>query len=157
MKSLSTPQRRIVLSLALLATLFSGILSGLFFATQGSRLPARSNRSSAATLVGTWKGDIGNVLNFRSDGTARWRSSSGGETGYLEWTLESNELIIYQFSSRNSISAWYVRAQRATVGTTPTDRYHVMEISPTRLKLRSTRGNVVSFVSAEDAELEAAP
>lgn len=88
----------------------------------------------------------------------RARPSSGEAIDYFEWTLnESNELVIYQYSSRNIVGAWYSRALRATVGLSPTDRYKVIESSPTGFKLRSAEGDVITFTATKDADLETAP
>ena len=148
----STSQRKLILLLLLTVVAVSGI--GLY-AVRTSRL----RQNAAAPLVGTWRGEgIGNVLNLRPDGTARSRSSLPGQKlGYFEWTLDGNQLVIYQFGSRNSVGAWMARARRATVGLTPTDRYTVLESSPTQFTLRSAAGDVVTFTAAEDRGLETAP
>jgi hypothetical protein len=121
----------------------------------------RLHRSSAAPLVGTWKGEgIGNVLNIRPDGTARWRSSLPGQgIGYYEWTLDANKLVIYPYpySSRNSVEAWFSRAQRITVGETPTECYDVLKTSPKRFQLRTDIGAVLTFTTTQESELEAVP
>ena len=69
-KPLTVPQRTMVL-LLILAIAVSGFVLGSFVMAPGGSPQKRSKRSSAAPLVGTWKGEIGNVLNFRRDGTAR--------------------------------------------------------------------------------------
>lgn len=106
-------------------------------------------------LVGTWKGDIGNLLNLRQDGTARWRSSSGDkEIGYFEWTLQSNEVAFYQYSSKRSLPAWL---GRDVIDYSPTDRLTVEWVTATQFQLRSTTGQTTLFTRTQDPELESAP
>ena len=124
-----------------------------FYTSQRS---SQVRRSRGTPLVGTWKGESGNVLNFRQDGTARFRTD--GTIGYMEWTLEeSEELVYYQFASRNSAGAWFARAARATVGLTPTGRYQVIEITPNLIRLRDASGEVVTLIRTQDGALEKAP
>ena len=144
----SIPQRRVVVLLVLLPVVISGL--GLY-AIRFSRL----RQTAAVPLVGTWRGEgIGNILNIRSDGTARSQSSypSNG-IGYFEWTYDGKEFAFYQYGSRNSVGAWYSRAMRATVGLPPTDRYEVIETSPTRFRLRAADGDVITFIATEDRDL----
>ena len=116
-----------------------------------------ANRDSVAALVGTWKCETGSVLNFRPDGTARWRSSYDGTIGYLEWTLDSDQLAVYQYSSRygDNAVAWFAR--RVMMDDRPTDRYRVVEISPTQFRLRDGSGKTTLFAADRDRELELAP
>ncbi|GEM_PF-1693267 len=156
----SRAHRRLILLLILSLIVIAGI--GLY-----SIRASRVRQNSASPLIGTWRGDLGNVLNFRPDGTARVRSSYGPEITYLEWsTAPPNELQIWQYSSRNSIGAWIVSAQRATVGAPPTDRCEIVEISPTQMRLRfsyrdpKTRApatTIISFTRVQDKQLETAP
>ncbi len=148
--------RTLVLLLVLVLIAICGI--GLYTILARTSPSRRLERSSTAPLVGTWKGDeVGNVLNLRPDGTARVRASSGETIGYFEWTLnKSNELVIYQYPSKNR--AWMTRALSPIIGLPPTSRDKVIEISPTRFKLRSSHnGNVFTFTRTEDGELETAP
>ena len=127
---------------------------------------SRSQRYASSPLIGTWKGQVGNVLDFRPDGTARSRLSTGPKIHYFEWELNSsNELLLYFFSTRNSVKAWIVRASRAVGRAPPMDRMKIIEISPTQMKLQSTYPDpksgktvttVTSFVRTEDEQLEAA-
>ena len=93
-------------------------------------------------LVGTWKGELGNVLNLRPDGTARWRSSSGAEVGYFEWTLDSNEFAFHQYAAKRSAHAWF---GRVWLNYAPTDRLNVVDISATQFRLRDTDGTTYLF------------
>ena len=143
----SISQRTVVVLVVLAFIVVGGI--GLY-AIRTIRL----QRRSTSPLVGTWRGETGNVLDFRPDGTARWRFGSGKVmTGFMEWTLDANELVCHQYSSRNSVRVWFARAQRATIGLTPTARYQVIEISPTQFKLLSVDGEVVTFTATRDREL----
>ena len=93
-------------------------------------------------LVGTWKGELGNVLNLRPDGPARWRSSSGAEVGYFEWTLDSNEFAFHQYAAKRSAHAWF---GRVWLNYAPTDRLNVVDISATQFRLRDTDGTTYLF------------
>ncbi len=153
-------QRRLVLILILLLISVVGI--GLY-ASRAARL----RQNSASPLIGTWRGERGNVLNFRPDGTARSRFSTGPEIGYMEWSInESGGLLIYQFSSRNGVGAWISPALRATGRLSPTDRWEIVEISPTQMKLqmsyrdpktRKPITTVYTFTRVQDQQLETAP
>jgi hypothetical protein len=102
-------------------------------------------------LVGTWKGEFGNLLNLRQDGTAR--SRRGTEIGYFEWTLDSNEFTTYQYASKRSASAWF---GRVWLNYAPTDS-SVAEISATHFWLRDSAGKTYQFTRTQDTELESAP
>lgn len=155
----SRAHRRLILLLILLLIAIAGI--GLY-----SIRASRVRQNSASPLIGTWRGDLGNVLNFRPDGTARVRSSDDTRITYLEWSIAPpNELQIWQYSSRNSIGAWIVSAQRVTGGAPPTDRCEIVEISSTQMRLRfryndPKTGNpttkIITFVRVQDKQLEAA-
>jgi hypothetical protein len=128
--------------------------TGLPVTTQGNR---GANRDSVAPIVGTWKCETGAVLNIRPDGTARWRSPYDGTIGYLEWTLDSDEFAVYQYSSKYSDNAVAWFARRVMMDDRPTDRYSVVEIAPTRFRLRDGSGKTISFAADQDTELELAP
>ena len=123
--------------------------------------------NAASPLIGTWKGEFGNVLNFRPDGTIRSRLSTGPEIFYMEWSInESGELVFYQFSSRNSIGAWIAPALRAAGRFPPTDRCEILEVSPMQMRLRMSHMDpktrkpttkVYVFTRVQDEELETAP
>lgn len=98
-------QKKLIL-LGLLLVL--GLSIGLFFAIRVSWL--RRNPELTQPFVGTWKWNYGaddvGLIDLRADGTARWRFKSGrdigkvGPIGYMEWTVEGDELILCQYSSR---------------------------------------------------------
>ena len=103
-------QTRLLLVLALMigAVALSGILFLISVATQ--RSPLQGTPNPGAPIVGTWRGEGDNLVNFRLDGTVRSRQSGGQKLGYSEWNLdESNELRIYHIVSTKS-SAWKSRS-----------------------------------------------
>lgn len=128
--------------------------TGLPVTTQGNR---GANRDSIAPIVGTWKCETGAVFNFRADGTARYRSSYDEEVRYLEWTLDSDEFAVYQYSSKYSDSAVAWFARRVMMDERPTDRYSVAEMAPTQFRLRDGSGKTISFAADQNTELELAP
>jgi hypothetical protein len=150
----------LVLALALFTLGVSGIVFVIVVATQRSSL--QGSPSPDAPIVGIWMGEKGNVLQLRSDGTARSRTSSGSKIGYLEWNLdESNELRLYHMVPSKS-AAWKSRLQNWVAGNNrPDDRYDVIEMSPAGFTLRATmgpaKGDVFTFSRATDAELKVAP
>ena len=105
-------------------------------------------------FVGTWTGESGNVLNFRPDGTARWRSTPGEKLGYLEWTLDPKQLAIYQYAKRRSYTAWF---GRVLLNLAPTNRMSVVDISDKQFRVRDTSGKTLLFIRTADSELESAP
>jgi len=145
----SVSQRRVVLALVLVLI---AVIGTAFYAVRYRNAVAR------APLVGTWKGEPGNILNLRPDGTARVRHSfPTQEFAYFEWTFNAGEFVFYQYRPKNSLRVWYFRILRATVGMRATERYEVIEASPTRLKLRTDTGQVLTFTATADPELESAP
>jgi len=104
--------------------------------------------------VGTWKGEFGNVLNFRPDGTARSRWESREKIAYFEWTFNSGDLATYQYASKRSLPAWF---GRAVLNYRPTDRKKVAGITATQFQLRDTTGKTLWFTRTQDTALESAP
>ncbi|HID75372.1 MAG TPA: hypothetical protein EYP56_05175 [Planctomycetaceae bacterium] len=131
--------------------------TGLPVTTDGNRGRSEIRSHLLAPIVGTWKSETGTVINFRPDGTARWRPQDDERIGYLEWTLDSDEFVIYQYSSKYSdnAAAWFAR--RVMMDDTETERCSVVEITPTRFRLRDGSGKTISFAPHRDAELESAP
>ena len=148
-------RKRVALLLVMLVTL-AGMLGGLMFMAYMKTPQAKSQRNPAAPIVGTWIGDMGNVINIRSDGTARVRHSPKykEEIGYFEWTLDSGKFAIYQYKKKYNLG-WFVR--RAMMDDRPTDRFDVIEMKPTAFKLSTDTGEVVTFSSTHDIDLETAP
>ena len=145
---------RVVLLILMLVT--SAGMVWMFLVMAYMKTPqARSQRNPAAPLVGTWIGEKGNVIDIRSDGTGRARSSANeSEFQYFEWTFDSGEFAIYQYMNKYSFG-WFAR--RAMMDDTPTDRFDVIEIKPTEFKIRTDTGEVLAYSSAHDIELENAP
>ena len=141
--------------LIVVAILVSTISIGTFAIKQIAISKKRMQQNSASPLVGTWKGEMGNVLNIRRDGTARARSNiSDEEIGYLEWKLESGQLAIWQYSKGKYSFGWL--SQQVTMVDHPTYRFTVVDYSPTHLKLRSDEGNEFTLTGTEDKDLECA-
>ena len=143
--------------LIVVAILGSTISIGTFVIKQITISKTRMQQNSASPIVGTWKGEMGNVLNIRLDGTARSRSSSSTpnqKIGYLEWKLESGQLAIYQYSKGRCSFGWIV--ERVTMADNPIGRFPVVDFSPTHFKLRSEDGSEFTMTATEDKDLESA-
>jgi hypothetical protein len=106
-------------------------------------------------LVGTWQTDTAMLVNLRADGTGRAIALSGEfkpKVIYFEWTLNTNELAIYQFGSKQSPFAWF---GRAAMNYAPTDKFDLIEPSQSKFKLREIKaGRIVSLTRTQDAQLE---
>lgn len=147
--------RRLVALYSVLAVAVFGILSMYLFLVYAKTPQARSRQNQGLPILGTWIGEKGNVLDIRSDGTARWRSAiNEPHVGYFEWTIDSNEFKVFQYSGKHNLG-WFIK--RALLNDTPTDRYQIVTVTPTELKIRTDKGDVTTFVSTKDDELEAAP
>ncbi len=109
---------------------------------------------SLRPLVGTWEGEKGTVFNFRRDGSARYRLSSGSELKYLEWTVNNNRFVIWQYGSQHSASAWFGRDM---IEYTPTERYLVDEILEDHFQLRDSAGKPHILRRTHDTDLEMVP
>jgi hypothetical protein len=115
---------------------------------------ARPPDDGLRPLVGTWKGEKGNVLTFRPDGSGRYRSSSGTEIGYVEWTVNTNKFLLWQYGSQHSASAWFGRDMMEYP---PTERFLVDEILEDQFQLRDPAGKPHRFRRTHDADLEMLP
>jgi len=136
----------VILALSALA------LIGLFIASH-RRPTGPVNIALRNGLVGTWVGEHGTVLEFRSDGTAISRSTvRKREAVLLDWTASGNELSFFT-GNQNRINR-YVFNQ-------PAASEEIVEITPDRLELidRSRPGKVVHlrFKRMDDSQQETAP
>lgn len=101
-------------------------------------------------LVGTWVGELGNVINFRSDGTARSRSADSTGVEYLEWTTSKYELRMFQFTRKQKyrmMISRYVLGQfsyRFEILETSDDQIELLDYSTgSRFKLNKTSDSLV--------------
>ena len=155
MTTTRTDHRRQVVLYSVIAIAFLGILSMYLFLAYAKTPQARARQNRGLPILGTWLGENGNVFDIRSDGTVRWRSSTNeGDIGYLEWTLNSNEFRVFQYSARHNLG-WFMK--RALLNDTPTSRYKIITITPNEFTVRTEEGEVTTFVSTKDYELEVAP
>ncbi len=131
--------RRIPIALLVALLLaFAGIVCVFLFLAYKKTPQARASRNPPTPLVGTWIDEQGNVINIRSDGTARARNSvNAGVVGYFEWTLESGEFAFYQYKNKYNLS-WFVR--RGLMDDNPTGRFDVIEITDTQFKMSTSSG-----------------
>ena len=134
------------------------VISTVFVATFISKQIAiskkRIQQNLVGPIVGTWKGEMGNIVNFRADGTARSRPSSVDRIGYLEWKFESGQLAIYQYSKGRYSFGWLSR--RVTMEDNPTSRFSIVDVSPTHFKRRTDDGKEFTLTATEDKDLECA-
>ena len=145
-------RRSIYLSKVLLSLLL--LLIG--FTLAGMYASSQRDAAARAPLVGTWKSEKGGFWNLRPSGTARARwSSAPGKILYFDWTFDGNEFAIYQYGRRNGFGKWYLLIRRSTIGVRPTDRYTVVEKTPTCLRFCDpSTGEIYTCTAVEDAEVE---
>jgi len=104
-------------------------------------------------LLGTWEGDHGTTVEFRSDGTGSSRTTAGrGAVSHWTWTVTDNELSVY-LDTQNRINR-YVFNQ-------PASSQEIADITNDKLELvdRSPRGKVfhMRFMKTKDAAQGSAP
>ena len=117
-------------------------------------LQATDPDSDFRPLVGTWRGEMGNVIDFRPDGTARCRHVSDEDISYFEWTCKSGQLATYQYSSKCSLPAWF---GRDVLNYGPTDLKDVVGLTDTAFRLRGKTGKTYSYTRVVGTGLESAP
>lgn len=161
------PQRRLIQACLFVFVVL--MIAGLYAFFAAQRQP---NRPIAKPLVGTWRtsdedGDGRySILDFREDGTARWRLSTGEELGsagntigYLEWWTgdEPNQIVTHQYSSKNA--AIRSRISTAIFGGLAGGRggMELVEASDSEVKLRTPEGKDFSYHRTEDQTLRDAP
>ena len=130
-------------------------LIGLFIASH--RRPAGPvNVALRNRLVGSWAGENGVVLEFRSDGTATSRSTvRKREDLYFDWTVSNSELAVFQSSSRSRSVGWMVNRH---VFNRPTDRYDVKEVMPNQIELVDiTSSKPLRLMKLDDAQSGVSP
>ena len=141
-------------TVALLAILL--VCGFLAFITIYSMSTQRRPQTKAEqALLGTWVDEWGNLLNFRSDGTARGLRSEGGTSyDFLEWKCDSREFQYTMYSEPYGVGR-YVR--RLTLDATPTETFKVIDITETEFRIESVGGETLVLTRTQDAAIEAAP
>lgn len=109
-----------------------------------------------ASLVGTWLGDHGVILDLRADGTARSRSLTYLQDGvhYFEWSAADGVLTAEMLSPTRS----FIRQVRRLVFGENRFDFDIVELTEAELQMhdRST-GKTLRFVPTRDRALENAP
>lgn len=135
------------------------VFLGFFVSSKARRVHTRPAPDSP--LIGTWKRDDGSIVNYRPDGTARYRGSLNGVPNqilYFEWMIDdSNHLVIHHVCSNQS-AAWKSHLGSWIAGNDGFDsRHELVEVSPSSFSMRSADGDEVRFVPAQDSVMESAP
>lgn len=145
---------RLLIASVLLVTLSALALMGLFIASV--RRPAGPiNIALRNSLVGTWAGENGVVLEFRADGTATSRSKKSVRAPqYFDWAVSGSELAIFDRSDHPSIG-WTINRY---VLARPNDTYEVQQTTLDQFELLGkVRGDRLRFKKLKDSEPEIAP
>ena len=144
-----TKNRRILFRVAIVGLLLLFCWVGISFYWYSANGRA-SDLALRRKLVGTWVGEIGNVINFRSDRTARSRFSDSTEVEYLEWTTSQNELRMFQWTRKQKyrmMISRYVLGQssyRFEILETSDDQIELLDYSTgSRFKLNKTSDSLV--------------
>jgi hypothetical protein len=147
--------RRVLLAAGLVLACSAIALVGLLIAHSVRFTPR--NPALASHLVGTWAGDIGNIVEFRPDGTGRARSPSHPERAimYFEWTTTEEELQILPGARQDNLRWKYYRY---VAGSVEIDQYQVRFTSHDQFQsVDAKRGTTILFTKTDDAKIEAAP
>ena len=144
-----TKNRRILFCVAIFGLLLLLCWVGISFYWYSANGRA-SDLALRCKLVGTWVGEIGNVINFRSDRTARSRSADSTGVQFLEWTTSQNELRMFQFTRKQKyrmMISRYVLGQssyRFEILETSDDQIELLDYSTgSRFKLNKTSDSLV--------------
>ena len=144
-----TKNRRILFRVAIVGLLLLFCWVGISFYWYSANGRA-SDLALRRKLVGTWVGETGNVVNFRSDGTARSRSADSTVDEFLEWTTSKNELRIFQGTRKRKYSAMFGRyvlgqsSYRFEILETSDDQIELLDYSTgSRFKLSKTSDSLV--------------
>ena len=148
-----TKNRRILFRVAIVGLLLLFCWVGISFYWYSANGRA-SDLALRRKLVGTWVGETGNVINFRSDRTARSRSSDSTEVEFLEWTTSQNELRIFQFTRKQKyrrMISRYVLGQSSY-------RFEILETSDDQIELLDySIGNRFKLSKTSDSLVEDSP
>ena len=113
---------------------------------------------SGLSLVGTWIGEVDNIMDLRSDGTVRWadRGESIDKVRYSEWSVEQNTLeIIYAPRKKR----WFQIAASTVLGTGYTkDSFTISWIDADTVELtNSMESKTLILRRCTDATVQRAP
>ena len=146
------PVRRILVGSLIL---FLGVTLFALMVTQVQMPP-----SPNSPLIGTWVSERGRVVNFRPDGTARYRGASqegANQVLYFEWMVDSSNRLVRSNESQRSL-AWRQRLSSWIFGDdlreTPME---IVDAGETGFTLRSNDGTELKYEPAQDKQMESAP
>ena len=145
-----------ILAGALIALLLSGFAFVAYKVNQVQMAPTPNS-----PLIGTWKSSRGDAVNYRADGTARYRGSVDGTPNqilYFEWTIDNSNNLLTCNSCSSEASAWKQRLNdwiyrydsRQSVG-------QLVDVSDSGFTVRKADGTEMKYVATEDKEMELAP
>ena len=144
-----TKNRRMLFRVLIAGLLLLFCWVGVSFYWYGANTRA-SDLALRRKLVGTWAGELGNVINFRSDGTVRSRSVDSTGVEFLEWTTSQNELRMFTVTRKRKywkIISRYVLGQtsyRFEILATSDDQIELLDYSiGNRFKLNKTSDSLV--------------
>ncbi len=139
-----TKNRRIVFRVLIAGLLLLLCWVGVSFYWYSTNTRA-SDLALRRKLVGTWAGEFGNVVNFRSDGTVQSRFADSTGVEFLEWTTSQNELRMFTVTRKRKswmLISRYVLGQisyRFEILETTDDQIELLDYSTgSRFKLNKT-------------------
>ncbi len=93
--------------------------------------------TSAGRFLGSWtysssSGAKDKLIHFRADGSAHWRSATGGS--YLEWVADDDSLVIYEYP--NKLDAYRNRITAPVYGPHPGNEFEIVSVSDDQFQLR---------------------
>jgi len=114
-----------------------------------------SNFALQSKLTGTWIGESGNVLNFRSDGSGRVRADdSKSNFDAFEWNASRNELRIFTGPRKSEIRTMIGRYLFGTAAF----RFEIVELSSENIQLRDKSTGLMNVLNKTSEHLlDAAP
>jgi len=116
-------------------------------------LHALTPNKAMPALVGTWKGEWGQLINFRSNGTSR-ADLLDSRTVYSEWECDRGQITDFPFESKRSVKAWFGRKM---LNQGWVNQWNVDEVSEGHFQFHHDTGRIIKFIRVEDAKLESAP
>ena len=148
-----TKNRRMLFRVLIAGLLLLFCWVGVSFYWYGANTRA-SDLALRRKLVGTWAGELGNVINFRSDGTVRSRSVDSTGVEFLEWTTSQNELRMFTVTRKRKywkIISRYVLGQSSY-------RFEILETSDDQIELLDySTGSRFKLNKTSDSLLEDSP
>ncbi len=147
-----------ILAGVIFVLLLVGFATLAYVATQSTATP-----NANAPILGTWQKETGTaVIQFRSDGTARYRGGSP-HVEYMEWTLDENNELCMSNHTYTVSRLWILKINNWIHGQSepymkPTE---IEMISETEFRLVTKKSDgeetAIVYKAASDAELEASP